>query len=198
MTVLSPDDPSGEDSAVPLARFRNALNAIGDAPTRGQLEDVLTLARTLNLRDEDILEDVSRVRASVTAATLRDEIAVGRMPIVEIESLLPPGEVCHFAASVRTGRRRTDQAGRVLLTSSWLKFSGSNDLSIAWTQVDDVWRSGSELVVSVGDRSRSCRLSFPTLEDAARCGVIATHLSDLAQTGILVAERARFATMHPL
>ncbi len=198
MTVPSPEDDSGEELAVLLGRFRHAVDAIGDAPTREQMDEVLTLARTLGLREEDIIDEVARVRASMVAAALRDEIAVGRMPVVQIESSLPPGDVCHFAAPVRTGRRRTDQAGRLLLTSSWLKFSGTNDLSIAWTQVDEVERSGNDLVVSVGDRSRGCRLSFPTLEDAARCGVIAAHLSQLAQTGSLAAERTRFATMHPL
>jgi len=198
MTVPSPEDHSGEELAVLLARFRNAVNAIGDAPTGQQMEEVLTLARTLGLREEDIIDDVARVRAAMAAAAMRNEIAVGRMPVVQIESALPPGDVCHFAAPVRTGRRRTDQAGRLLLTSSWLKFSGTNDLSIAWTQVDEVRRSGNDLVVSVGDRTRGCRLSFPTLEDAARCSVIAAHLSELAQTGSLAVERTRFATMHPL
>lgn len=176
MTLPSRAERAGEELAARLARFRHAVNAIGDAPTRDQLEGVLTLARSLELREEEIADDATRVRASLAALTLRDEIALGRLPIVETGSALPCDDVCHFLAAVRFGRRRSDLQGQLLLTRDWLKFSGASDLSVAWTQVDEVQRAGPDLVVTLDDRGRGYRFSFRTAEEAARAGVLAAHL----------------------
>ena len=195
-TTPLPEDHRDEEAAARLNRFRDAVKAIGDTPTRQQVEEAVALAGVFGLPEQEIANEVAGVRASTAAAALRDEIAIGRLPVVQLESSFVD-DVCHFVASVRTGRRMTDQSGRLLLTSNWLKFSGTHALSIAWTQIDEVRCSGSDLVVSVGDRSRGCRLSFSTMEDAARCGVIAAHLSERAQYRSLSAERARSLAMYP-
>jgi hypothetical protein len=196
MTTPVPEEQRDEEVAARLNRFRDALKAAGDTPTRQQVEEAVALAGVFGLPEQEIANEVAWIRASMAAAALREEIAIGRLPVVQLESSFVD-EICHFVASVRTGRCVTDQSGRLLLTSNWLKISGTHALSIAWTQIDEVRCSGSDLLVSVGDRSRGCRLSFSTMEDAARCGVIAAHLSERAQYRSLSAERARSLAMYP-
>lgn len=188
LTLPSRARRAGEELTARLGRFRHAVNAVGDRPTRAQLEDVLRLAGELNLREEEIAEDLARVRASMAALALLDDISGGRLPIVTTASALMPGDVCHFVEPVRQGRRRSDRYGQILLTTHWLKFAGTSDLSIAWTQVTDVERAEDDLVITTADR-RSMRFAFTTSEDAARAGVIAAHLRDLAQADALADER---------
>jgi len=194
ITLPSSAQRAGKELTTRLARFRHAVNAIGDDPTRDQLDDVVTLARALDLRDDEIADDLARVRASMAALSLLDDIAGGRLPVVTSESLLPTGDVCHFVEPVRHGRRRSDQYGQMLLTTRWLKFAGSADLSIAWTQVDDVERADADLVVTTSDR-HSLRFAFNAVEEAARAGVIAAHLRDLAHADRMAADRAEFPAL---
>ncbi len=181
MTLPSRAQRAGDELAARLARFRHAVNSIGDAPTRDLLEDVLGLARELDLRDDEIPDDLARVRASLSALALLGEISGGRLPVVTTESTLTSGDSCHFVAPARLGRRRSDQYGQVLMTTHWLKFSGAADLSVAWVQIDDVQRAGADLVITTADRRRDTRFAFNSVEEAARAGVIARHLRELAQ-----------------
>jgi hypothetical protein len=194
MSLPSPALRAGDELAARLARFRHAVNAIGDAPTRGQLEEVLQLARDLDLRDDEIADDLARVRASMAALALLDDIAGGRLPIVATPAPLASGDVCHFVEPARLGRRRSDQYGQMLLTTRWLKFAGTADLSVAWTQVDEVQRAGDDLVITTADR-RPLRFAFNTVEDAARAGVIGGHLRDLAQADASADARSSFSAM---
>jgi hypothetical protein len=152
------------------------VNAIGDAPTRLQLTAVLDLPRELNLPEQDIADDLVRVRASLAALTLTEEIAAGRMPLVQMTAASTPGAVGHFQTSVRFGRRRSDQFGQLMMTRDLLTFRGPTGLSVAWTEVVDVQRAGADLIVTLADRGRSLRFSCDSVDHAARGGVIAEHL----------------------
>ena len=81
------------------------------------------------------------------------------------------------------------------MTTRWLTFSGEADLSIAWIQVDDVQRAGADLVITTADRRRDTRFAFNTVEDAARSGVIARHLHELARADDLAATRSSFPAL---
>jgi len=177
-----------------LARFRHAVNGIGDTPTQAQLEAVVALARGLDLREEEIADDLARVRASMAALTLLEEISTGRLPVVGSDSPLRSGDTCHFLGPVRCGRRRSDQLGRLQLTTAWLRFTGQVDASVAWSQVVDIQRAGTDLVVTIDGRRGTFRFTFRSVEEAARCGVIAEHLRSVAAS--VQAEQAPYsATM---
>jgi hypothetical protein len=176
LTLPTRSERAGEELTARLARFRHAVNAIGDTPTRAQLEAVLKMADDLALRHDEIGEDVARVHASMAALELLEQLESGRLPVVAAASALSAGEPCHFAAPVRCGRRRADQYGELLLTAGWLRFAGRVDASVAWSQVTDVQRAGKTLVVTVAGRRGAFRFSFRSAEEAARCGVIAGHL----------------------
>lgn len=191
LTLPSRAQRAGTELANRRARFRHAINAVGDSPTRDHLEGLLTLAADLGLRDEEIADDLARVRASLAALSLFEEIASGRLPIVP-NPLAP--DACHFVAPARLGRRRADQYGQLLLTTDWLMFTGAATLSIAWTQVDEVLRAGESLMVTAADR-RALRFAFTTVEDAARAGVIAAHLRELREVDASVGYGASLFTI---
>jgi hypothetical protein len=181
MVVLAVTLPSGAERAhaelaTRVARFRHAVNAIGDAPTRLQLTAVLDLARELNVSEQDVTDDFERVRASLAALTLAEEIAAGHIPVVPMTGAMTPGAVGHFQAPVRLGRRRSDQLGELMMTPDQLTFRGPTELTVAWTQVANVQRAGADLIVTLADRDRSLRFSCDSVDHAARGGVIAEHL----------------------
>jgi len=182
MTLPSRAERAGEELAIRLARFRHAVNAVGNNPTRAQLEDVMTLAHHLQLRDDEVDEEITRIRAALTALTLRDEIRAGTLPVVSSAGALAPGDVCHFRAPIRFGRRRADQFGHLLLTSGWVKYRGSIEVSTAWSEVASVGRAGTDVIMALQDSRRLLRFCFKDVEEAARAGVIAEHLASLART----------------
>jgi hypothetical protein len=110
------------------------------------------------------------------AADLANRLRHGEVPIAKAPDPLAPGDQCHFAAPVRFGRRRADQYGHLMLTSGWLKFRGTQDVSVAWDEVADVQRAGREVVVSLEQSRRLLRFSCYSIGEAARGGVIAQHL----------------------
>src|SRR4051812_12715034 len=176
MTLPTRSERAGEELTARLGRFRHAVNAIGDSPTRAQLEAVLKMANDLDLHDDEIADDVGRVHASIAALELLEQIESGRLPIVAAPAALSSGDTCHFVAPVRCGRRRADQYGELLLTTGWLRFAGRVDASVGWNQIADIQRAGKTLVVTVEGRRGAFRFSFQSIEEAARCGVIAGPL----------------------
>jgi len=185
ISLPSPSERASEEASKQLARFRHALNAIGDAPTRAQLEAMLGLARELLPNDPDIKDDITRIHGSLAALALGEDIAAGRLPVVPTVSALPPGASCHFQSAVRIDRRVSDhdqQYGRLLMTTGWLTFRGPSDLSIAWSEVSGVQRAGADLLMTVADSRHVVRFSFHSVDEAARAGVIANHLRQVAVT----------------
>jgi hypothetical protein len=114
--------------------------------------------------------------AELDAVDLANRLKDGDVPTVKAPDPLAPGDACHFAAPVRFGRRRVDQYGHVVLTTGWLKFRGTQDVSVAWDEVADVQRAGREIVVSLEQSRRLLRFSCYSIGEAARGGVIAQHL----------------------
>src|SRR6266576_1487156 len=105
-----------------------------------------------------------------------DRLEHGDLPAVKPPDPLAPGDECHYVTPVRFGRRRSDQYGHLVLTSGWLKFRGSLDLSVTWSEVAEVQRSAREVVVSLQDSRRLLRFSCHSEAEAA-CGVVlAQHL----------------------
>jgi hypothetical protein len=180
MTLPSGSERAGAELARRLGQFRHELNKIGDRPTRAGLESLLTRARELGLRDEEIREELAQIRASLEAVDLAGQIAHEALPVVLTNEPLAPGDVCHFLTPVRFGRRRADQFGHLVLTSGWLKFRGALDISFAWTEVADVQRAGRDIVVSLHDSKRVLRFSCNEISEAARGGVLAQHLITLS------------------
>lgn len=105
----------------------------------------------------------------------------GELPQVKAPDPLAPGDECHFVAPVRFGRRRADQYGHLVLTSGWLKFRGTIDVSVTWGEVAHVQRARREIVVSLRDSRRIFRFSCHS-DGEAVCGVlIAEYLAQSAQ-----------------
>ena len=92
----------------------------------------------------------------------------------------PEEDQCHFATPVRFGRRRTDQVGHLMLTSSWLTFRGTVELSVAWGEVAHVESAADHLIVSLQGTTRTLRFCCYNADDAQRGAVVASHLAALA------------------
>lgn len=176
LTLPSAQQRAGSELAHRLGEFRHAVNAIGDNPTRPDLERVLDLRRDLGLQDEEVSDELAQIHAALDALALREQLQGGTMPTVTGVEALPAGDQCHFMCPVRYGRRRSDQFGHLMLTSAWLKFRGPLDVSVMWSDVHAVQRAGREVIVDLKDDSRTLRFSCPTVEDAARASVLADHL----------------------
>jgi len=116
----------------------------------------------------------------------------GELPSVQAPDPLAPGDECHFVTPVRFGRRRADQYGHMVLTSGWLKFRGTVDVSVTWGEVADVQRARREVVVSLRDSRRLLRFSCHSEPEAARGVLIAQHLTQSAQPATADSE----ATYH--
>lgn len=105
----------------------------------------------------------------------------GELPKVKAPDPLAPGDECHFVTPVRFGRRRADQYGHLVLTSGWLKFRGTVDVSVSWGEVADVQRVRREVIVSLRDSRRLLRFSYPSDAEAARGVLLAQHLAQSAE-----------------
>lgn len=119
--------------------------------------------------------------SSFEASELADRIRHGDLPVVKTPDLLAPGDQCHFATPVRFGRRRADQYGHLLFTSGWLKFRGTLDVSVTWSEISEVQRVAREIVVSLQDSRRLLRFSCHSAMEAARGALIAQQLAQSAR-----------------
>jgi hypothetical protein len=112
----------------------------------------------------------------------------GELPKAKAPDPLAPGDECHFVTPVRFGRRRADQYGHMVLTSGWLKFRGTGDVSVAWSEVAEVQRARREIVVSLRDSRRLLRFSCHSEAEAERGVLLAQHLAQSAQPAIADSE----------
>ena len=99
------------------------------------------------------------------------------LPVVPDIVGLPPGDVCHFVAPVRFGRRRADQFGYLLLTADWLRFRGALDVSVTWSKVSAVCRADREIVVTLQQSRRLLRFWCHSDAEAVQGAFIADSLS---------------------
>jgi hypothetical protein len=180
MTSVVTREPANLDLPRRLATFRHELRVTAHHLTRASLDHLATLARELNLQDQEIENELEEIHAWADALDLADDIARGILPVIATRATLPEGDVCHFAMPVRFGRRRTDQFGHLELTDGWLKFRAALDVSVAWSEVAQVHRTGREVIVTLADSTRLLRFWCPCISDAARAAVLAEHLSDVA------------------
>jgi len=183
MTLPSRNERAGQELVRRLAQFRHELNAIGDSPAADALERLVRRAAELELREEDIHDELEQLRACADAAALKSSLARTGLPVVEPLDPLPPGDACHFVCPVRFGRRRSDQFGHLILSAGWLRFRGALDVSVAWSEVAHVRRDGREIVVSLRESRRMLRFSCQTFLEAARGGAIAEHLASASIGG---------------
>ena len=128
-----------------------------------------------SLSSEDT--EFSALQASEFAKRIRQ----GDLPVVHAPEPLSPGDRCHFVTPIRFGRRRSDQYGHLLITSGWLKFRGTLDLSLTWSEVADVQLTGREIVVSLEESRRLLRFSCHSEAEAGRGVLIAEHLVQSAR-----------------
>ena len=112
---------------------------------------------------------------------LANRLRRGEWPTATAPDPLAPGDECHYVTPVRFGRQRADQYGHLILTSGWLKFRGTLDLSVTWSEVADVQRVSRDVVVSLQDSRRLLRFSCHSAAEAARGVVLAQHLTQSAR-----------------
>jgi hypothetical protein len=105
----------------------------------------------------------------------------GDLPTVKAPDPIAPGDTCHYVSPVRFGRRRSDQYGHLVLTGGWLKFRGTLDVSVAWSEVARVQRTSREIVISLEDSRRLLRFSCHAEAEAARGALLAQHLARSAK-----------------
>jgi hypothetical protein len=182
MTSMVTPEPAAPDLPCRLAAFRHEVRLAASHLTREGIERVMGLAAGLNVPEHDIQEELEEIRACADALALADDITRGVVPVVAPHEALPAGDVCHFATPVRFGRRRTDQFGHLELTNSWLKFRAALDVSVAWSEVLQVRRTGREAVITLVDSTRLLRFWCPCVADAARATVLAEHFARLARS----------------
>jgi hypothetical protein len=106
----------------------------------------------------------------------------GELPTVKPPDPIAPGDTCHYVVPVRFGRRRSDQYGHLVLTGGWLKFRGTLDVSVSWSEIARVERARREIVVSLEDSRRLLRFSCHSEGEAARGVLLARHLSRSARS----------------
>jgi len=124
-----------------------------------------------NLKDEIEFE----------ATQLATRLRRGEIPTAKAPDPLAHGDQCHYVTPVRFGRRRNDQYGHLVMTSGWLKFRGTLDVTVSWSEVGDVQRAFREVVVSLQESRRLLRFSCHSEAEAA-CGVVlAQHLAQCAR-----------------
>jgi hypothetical protein len=181
MTLPTRPEHAGAELARRLGQFRHELNTLGDRPTRADLESLLARARELELRDDEIAAELAQIRASIETLDVASEIGRTTLPVVASTEPLAPGDLCHFETAVRFGRRRSDQFGHLSLTTGWLKFRGALDVSVAWSEVADVQRAGTDLILSLQASTRVLRFACHSEGDAARAAVLAQHLAARAR-----------------
>jgi hypothetical protein len=99
------------------------------------------------------------------------------LPLTSVPSP-PTSEVACFTAPVRCGRRRHDEIGHLELTNHRLRFHGTIDVNLAWSDVARIDRDEREMVVSLRERRRQFRFSFHTPEEARQGTELARQLSD--------------------
>jgi hypothetical protein len=128
-----------------------------------------------------LLNESDEVGAELDAAELAKRLKLGDVPTAEAPNLVAPGDQCHFVAPARFGRRRSDNYGHLVLTAGWLKFRGTLDVSVGWSEVAEVQRTGRDIVVSLEASRRLLRFSCYSVAEAARGGVIAQHLTSSAR-----------------
>lgn len=181
VTLPSRAERAGAELSRRLGVFRHEVNMVGDRPTPESLALLMRRARELELRDDEIADELTRIRASLLALDLERRIERQDLPVVDTDEKLTTGDVCHLATPVRFGRRRSDQWGRLLLTSDWLKFRGALDVSVAWSEISDVQRTDCEVIVAMHESKRVLRFCCQSVGEAAEAGVLARHLSSAAQ-----------------
>jgi len=125
------------------------------------------------------LPDETAIQSETT--DLANRMRQGELPVAEAPDPLAPGDQCHYVTPVRFGRRRSDQYGHVVWTSGWMKFRGTLDLSVTWSEVSDVKRAAREIVVALQDSRRLLRFSCHSELEAARGVVIAQYLAQSAR-----------------
>jgi len=125
--------------------------------------------------------DGSHLPDDLATTDLAARLRRGELPKVNAPDPLAPGDECHFVTPVRFGRRRVDQYGHLVLTSGWLKFRGTIDVSVTWGEVAEVQRARREVVVSLRDSRRLLRFSCHSEAEAGRGVLIAQHLMQRAQ-----------------
>lgn len=135
-------------------------------------------------RDSGVYMDVSFLPDDSATTDLVSHLRRGELPTVKAPDPLAPGDECHFVTPVRFGRRRADQYGHMVLTTGWLKFRGTVDVSVAWSEVAEVQRARREMVVSLRDSRRLLRFSCHSEAEAARGVLLAQHLTQSAQPPI--------------
>lgn len=170
-------EPTPAAASSRLGIFRHEARAVGSQATRADLQRLVERARELDLREEDVLEELDEIRMCLEAIDFAERIGRDGLPVLTPLNRLPPDDRCHFFTPVRFGRRRGDQIGHLELTSGWVKFHGALDLSVVWTEVANVERVGRDIIVSLVDSHRVLRFSCHALEEAARGAVVARHLA---------------------
>jgi hypothetical protein len=93
-----------------------------------------------------------------------------------------PPDHCHFMTPVRFGRRRTDQVGHLAMTTTWLTFRGTVELSVSWAEISNVQHAGRDVIVSLQGTRRLLRFCCPGDEEAMRGAVIARHLTEIVHS----------------
>lgn len=101
---------------------------------------------------------------------------------LQTDGSLQHDDPCHLATPVRFGRRRTDQVGHLLFTSSWLRFRGTVDFAVPWVEVASVVQTGPDLVVSLHGTGRTLRFCCHSDAEATRAKATAVHLTALAHS----------------
>ena len=181
MTLPSESEIAGRDLIRRLAQFRHEVNAIGDEPARATLERLIARAGELRLPEAEVAEELAQLGACIEAIDLKAALARGELPLADPPFTIAAGDVCHFVCAVRFGRRRADQFGHLVLSSSTLQFRGNLDVSVSWSEIVDVRRNGREIIVSLKGSSRALRLCCHSHSEAARGGVMAAHFFSIAR-----------------
>jgi hypothetical protein len=181
MTLPSERESAGRELVHRLAQFRHEMNAVGNNPSRASLEALIDRVKALGLREDEVREELTQVRASIAALDVHERLSRGELPFVDASESLFPGDPCHFVCPVRFGRRRADQVGHLVMAPAWLQFRGAVDMRIAWSEIATVSRNGAEILVGLHESKRVLRFACNSPEAAARGGVIAEHLARIAR-----------------
>jgi len=175
-----------------LTKFREALKALGNDPTPEDLQRFITFARTLELKEVGVRDDITEPAPTLEGPEATHPLEHGDLSLSPPQTPDPfsPGDQCYFVAPVRFGRRRSDRYGHLVLTAGRLKFRGTLDLSVSWAEVAAVHNSGRDIIVALEASRRLLRFSCHSVAEGARGGDIAQHLARRAHPSAVNAHAA--------
>lgn len=163
-------DNTNRDWRRDWARAVAAPDADSARRLRAELTGLPTLGGDLEV-EEEMLEGLERLLA------LNDELAAGRLPLVDTTHRVVGTDVCHYSTPVSMPDEPAQPGGRLLLTGSRAVFiGGAKTASIPWHAAAQALHTDRDLLLVRADAQAAYRFRCNSYADALCAAALARHL----------------------